>query len=313
MQEVRPRRGLRRDATVQDVGTRPRGSNAPWRRQLCSRPVVFKTVVLGGEVGALGPGGARADSGEADRSHFEPLRSSPERCLPADSLLPHIPAHEAGGPPSRTGFMSTPISPISISAVRRCTPAMVLAVHLSSKGAITRSISAERVPDSLVEELQVREDRSPRSGRWGPNLPVRASFRAGIFRRSFFPGRVRERISGSGPSHQGGQHVPARGAQDVGGNGGELDPRALQDLSRRWISRVRSSIVGLCGTGSGCGAPGWASAARRRPDQAVLGELADPLGVPDVGPCARGRAKVPGVQHPALRARPPSTWYTGRQ
>src|SRR6266508_894371 len=64
---------------------------------------------------------ARADSVSAERSHFDPLRVLPERCLPADSLLPgHIPAHEARRAEDTNLPMSTPISAIisSVSADR---------------------------------------------------------------------------------------------------------------------------------------------------------------------------------------------------
>src|SRR5450755_994857 len=42
---------------------------------------------------------ALADSMRAMRSHLEPLRVLPEKCLPADSLFPgHIAAHDANRP-----------------------------------------------------------------------------------------------------------------------------------------------------------------------------------------------------------------------
>ncbi len=44
--------------------------------------------VLGCQVGVLGAPGGLAGLDERLRSHFDPWRMRPERCLPADSLLP---------------------------------------------------------------------------------------------------------------------------------------------------------------------------------------------------------------------------------
>src|SRR5450755_1065355 len=65
---------------------------------------------------------ALADSMRAMRSHLEPLRVLPEKCLPADSLFPgHIAAHDANRPAEPNRLMSTPISEMITSAVRRLT------------------------------------------------------------------------------------------------------------------------------------------------------------------------------------------------
>src|SRR6266545_7994596 len=69
---------------------------------------------------------AFADSVRVVRSHLEPLRVLPERCLPADSSLPgHIPAQEARRAEEQNWAMSTPISAMIASAERRSTPGMV--------------------------------------------------------------------------------------------------------------------------------------------------------------------------------------------
>src|SRR6266540_6406063 len=69
---------------------------------------------------------AWAASTRATRSHLDPLRVFPDRCLPADSLLPgHIPAHEARWAEDPNLPMSTPISAIISSAVRCWTPGML--------------------------------------------------------------------------------------------------------------------------------------------------------------------------------------------
>ena len=58
-------------------------------------------------------------STSAMRSHLEPWRVRPERCLPADSLLPgHMPAHDARCPAVGKRDMSAPISARITWAVR---------------------------------------------------------------------------------------------------------------------------------------------------------------------------------------------------
>src|SRR3954451_23011000 len=63
---------------------------------------------------------ASAASSSAQSSHLEPLRVLPERRLPADWWLPeHCPAHEASALAVAKLLMSTPISAMRHSAVRR--------------------------------------------------------------------------------------------------------------------------------------------------------------------------------------------------
>src|SRR5919106_6485189 len=70
---------------------------------------------------------AFADSVSVARSHLEPLRVLPEWRLPADWSLPgHTPAQEARCLGVGNASMSTPISAISTSAVRRLTPGIVI-------------------------------------------------------------------------------------------------------------------------------------------------------------------------------------------
>src|ERR1035438_5070777 len=83
---------------------------------------------------------ALADSISAMRSHLEPLRVLPEKCLPADSLFPgHMPAHDTNRPAEPNLPMSTPISDIITSADRRLAPGMVSRRSIDrAKGAIDR-------------------------------------------------------------------------------------------------------------------------------------------------------------------------------
>jgi len=69
---------------------------------------------------------AIAASSSAQSSHLDPLRVLPERRLPADWSLPgHRPAQEASCLAVGKIDMSTPISAMMTSAVRRCTPWIV--------------------------------------------------------------------------------------------------------------------------------------------------------------------------------------------
>src|SRR6185503_19115622 len=69
---------------------------------------------------------AAAASPRAPRSHRSPLRVRPEKCLPADSLLPgHMPAHDASCCGVGNRLMSAPVSAMRISASRSLTPGIV--------------------------------------------------------------------------------------------------------------------------------------------------------------------------------------------
>ena len=63
---------------------------------------VLQSGVLAGEVRPFGSGGRARAIGERPRSHFEPLRVLPEKCLPADSLFPRqVPAQDGEAAASR--------------------------------------------------------------------------------------------------------------------------------------------------------------------------------------------------------------------
>src|SRR5450631_2854190 len=125
---------------------------------------------------------ALADSMRAMRSHLEPLRVFPEKCLPADSLFPgHIPVHDANRPAEPKRLMSTPISEMITSADRRLTPGMVSRWSIGRvKGIIILAISLlSRSMDSSIYSRCA--STSPTSSRWvGENQPTSA-LRNGIF------------------------------------------------------------------------------------------------------------------------------------
>src|SRR3954452_3521124 len=86
---------------------------------LCPRRGLRRAYWAAREV-ALERVAASAASSTAQSSHLEPLRVLPERRLPADWWLPgHCPAHEASCLAEGKMLMSTPISAMIASAVRR--------------------------------------------------------------------------------------------------------------------------------------------------------------------------------------------------
>src|SRR5512132_620553 len=104
-------------------------------------PPSLQPGVLAGKIGALAASGGVGRLNERDRSHREPLRVVPARCLPADSLLPgQIPAQLAKCPAEVNWPMSVPISARMTSAVRWLTPGMVInRAGSGEKGATTRA------------------------------------------------------------------------------------------------------------------------------------------------------------------------------
>src|SRR5215218_7025513 len=104
----------------------------------------------------------------ATRSHREPLRVVPARCLPADSLLPgQIPAQLAKCPAEGNWPMSVPISARMTSAVRWLTPGMVInRASSGERGDHPGDLVAEPV-DGLVEVVQVRQQLAEQQGVMG--------------------------------------------------------------------------------------------------------------------------------------------------
>jgi hypothetical protein len=113
-------------------------------------------------------------------------------------------------------------------------------------------------------------------------------------------GQVGEDLGVVGARDEGDEHGPSRDAQDVRGDRGQLDARILEHLVE---------ALSLAGSLFDHGAPiagelfdvsDLGGRDETRPDQSVLGQLADPLGVADVGLATRHVAHVAGVQEPAV-------------
>ena len=157
-----------------------------------------------------------------------------------------MPAHDASRSAVPKRAMSTPISAMTPSAVRRSTPTMVSSRASSApKGAITTSISAEMAPMISSRKSSLARIVPTTRAWWALKRPNRASRRAGIFLRSV-PRASSERISGS--------LVPLTSALSMSrpetpstseATDDSLMPASWSILSRRWASRVRSSIWAL--------------------------------------------------------------------
>ncbi len=93
---------------------------------LLMAPVALDPLVVGSRVGVLGPGGGQGGLDEGGTQRRGALVVRPVLRLPTDSLLPgQTPAHDASWPGVAKRDMSTPISAMTVSAVRLATPGMV--------------------------------------------------------------------------------------------------------------------------------------------------------------------------------------------
>jgi hypothetical protein len=112
--------------------------------------------------------------------------------------------------------------------------------------------------------------------------------------------RVHAAQGPAGAAHQHLQHPPARDPQRVGGHTGQLDPGVLQDLVQPL--RLPGALLDLRPAipGEVAQLPDRGGRHEAGPHQAVLDQLADPLGIGDVSLAAGHVAQMPGVQQPAL-------------
>jgi hypothetical protein len=113
-------------------------------------------------------------------------------------------------------------------------------------------------------------------------------------------GQLGQQLGVAHAGDQGPKHRPAGDAQDVGGHARQLDAGVLQQLLQPL--RLAGALLddGLAVAGEVAQLPdrrGWHEAGA---DQAVLDQLADPLGVGDVGLAAGHVAQVAGVEQPAV-------------
>ena len=225
-----------------------------------------------------------------------PLVVRPVRRLPALWLLPgHTPAQLARWPAVGNCAMSAPISATITSAARRPTPGIVTSrrrrlgegAHHPAIRIEYRSISASSCPSCSISVSSRK--------RWcSVTRPKRPPQRDDLLLQA--PPRLggqglRVPLAGDDPT----DHRPARGAEDVGGDAGQLDVGPLQHLldavgHRRLLGDELGPLPRQVAQ--------LADRLRRHeaPGQEPVGQqLGDPLGVLDVGLAPRDLPHVAGV------------------
>ena len=224
---------------------------------------------------------ASAASPSAKSSHFDPLRVRPERRRPADWSLPgHCPAQHASCLAVGNTDISAPISAMMYSAVRRRSPGIV---HSSQRPSRRGDLLPDRVgktADLLIQEVDMREDRTDQTACRRSKRPSKDSLSAGSFARSL-PFARSASTSGSvaGAADQRVEHPTAEDTENVGGDTVELDtgvlerlmqPVGLPERSSIWVLRYRvrfrNARIGFGGTKlARVGRPPRADKSIRRP------------------------------------------------
>lgn len=151
--------------------------------------------------------------------------------------------------------------------------------------------------DCVVEEGQVVEDLAAQQGVHGLEAALKRFPQSRRLRLEASSGEVREGLRIGGPADESFNHRPPRDPENVGGNGGELDPGILEHL----VQAVGLSLtLGDLRLGLARELPKLPDGFGRneaRPEQAVLEELGDPGRVGDVGLATGHVAHVGGVDH----------------
>src|SRR3990170_2377511 len=160
--------------------------------------------------------------------------------------------------------MSVPISAITDSAVRRCTPGIVQSSSTApAKGESCSSISSE---SSWI--------CSSRKSRWA---------------------RIAEHLRIGGALHERVEHCSPGCAEDVGGDAVELDAGVLEDLVQPVSLALTLADLRLAVAGHVAQRPDRLRRHETAPQKPRLEQLAEPGGVGDVGFAARHLLDVAGV------------------
>lgn len=135
-----------------------------------------------------------------------------------------------GGAPWGMSVMSTPISAMTVSAVRRSTPSMVSRRSRSArKGASAVSIWALTVA-MASQVVQVRAELGHEEGVVGPEAPREGLLEGGPLRAEPAPREVGQRRGVGGPPDERRQPGAAGGPEDARGHRGELEAGVLEAL-----------------------------------------------------------------------------------
>ena len=190
---------------------------------------------------------ALAASLSPERSHLEPWRVWPDLFLPADSLWPgHIPAQEARWPAVGKRDMSGPISASKSSAVRLSTPGIVLSSsRCFAKGAITSSMRSDKAAIDSSRKSMCARIWETISAWFGVKRPWSASRSAGSFARSLPRARSASSSGSCVPETSASSIRRPETPSTLEATEESLIPPSCRVFSKRWTSRVRSSICAL--------------------------------------------------------------------
>ena len=202
--------------------------------------------------------------------------------------------------------MSVPISAMIISAVRCCTPGIVQSSSTAgSKGRICSSIASEsrsicssrksRWARIAADQQRVQRHRS------GPPAPPGAPGSS----CAACPARARPAPRGRSCRRPSASSIARPGlAEDVGGDAVELDPGVLEHLVQPVGLALALRDLRLAVAGQVPQRPDRLGRHEARPQQARLGQLAQPRGVGHVGLAARDLLDMTRVDQHAARTRP---------
>ena len=166
------------------------------------------------------------------RSQLSPLRAVPFLDLPADSCCPgHMPAHEARWPGVANLVMSTPISPMMASAIRRSTPGIV---HNRSRGISQRGdalVDRQGEPaDGLVGVVELAQNLGHQDGMGGSETTFEGRAELGQLLAQQPLGQIGQDFGILGAGDQRHEHGPPRSSQDVRSHRREFDAGILEHL-----------------------------------------------------------------------------------
>ena len=154
--------------------------------------------------------------------------------------------------------------------------------------------------DGLVGVVELADDLGHQDGVGGPETALEGRTELGQLLAQQPFGQIGQHGRILGARDQRHEHGASRSSQDVRRHRGQLDARILEHL----VEALRLAGPLFDNAASIAGQLSDLSDLRRRdeagPHQAVLGQLADPLGVAHVGLAPRHVAHVAGVQEPAI-------------
>jgi hypothetical protein len=154
--------------------------------------------------------------------------------------------------------------------------------------------------DGLVQEVELGQDPADDERMVAAEAALEGALELRKLGPELAPGQLGEDLGVAGAGDECVEHVATGLSQDVAGHRGELDAGVLEHLVEALGLAAALVDLGLAIAGEITKLADLFGRDERRPDQAVLDELADPFGVGHVGLSSRHVAQVPGVEDPAL-------------